>query len=292
MRNSTVKKAAVRAAGLLFSLLLILGPFPAFSRNASAKEYTVVTNGLVSMYDGTNNTRSGHQGASTVWEDLVSDNDVTVVQNDKNFFTKDAYRLSGTRHFFPRALLDLVNGREFTVELVLGAIYRTGSSFSTFVNNSGNDYFSLFLRSSGDYLEFKQSGSSSDRPKVSGGRELAENSTVSIVRSLDAGTCLMYVDGVEVASGPARAAIGATGELFFGHNEASRAHDAEYRGIRFYSRALSEEEIRNNARADGHFDESHVPPRAYALPRQEKTNVIGGICYILRANSDEKIAGL
>ena len=151
-----------RIISLILVTIMMMSALCVFSVNAEAE---IVKDGLVAWYDGKKNTENGHDPNSTVWYDLAGDNDVTVVKNSKSYFTEDAYHINSTQHNFPDKILQTVNGNQFTVELVLGEVKRTGSSYSTFINCK-NDNFSLFLRTVGDYVEFKCALNS--RPKVTG----------------------------------------------------------------------------------------------------------------------------
>ncbi|MBQ8398808.1 MAG: hypothetical protein IJX08_02445 [Clostridia bacterium] len=272
---------------IMLVMLMVLPLFPVF---ADETEYTVIKEGLVAHYDAINNTGSGHSNDATTWTDLMGGEAITLEKTANNYFTDTAYHLSGSQFYFPGALLDLVNGNEFTVEMKIGDIAKTGSSFSTMINSSGNDNFALFLRTSGDYIEFKSS--SNGRPKVSGGKEYVKDSTLAITFSKSAKTCVMYIDGIEIGSASVSTTVGAQGKLFFGHSESTRKHTADYEAFRFYNRALSGEEVANNAKADGNYDFSYVPPREFANVAQSKTNIAGGIALVEYIDTVDKIEGL
>ena len=72
---------------------------------------TIVTDGLVSYYKG-----EGNSADATVWVDSVGDNDLPITKNSKNYFTETGLRVEGTQHYFPQAIVNLVNGQAFTVE--------------------------------------------------------------------------------------------------------------------------------------------------------------------------------
>jgi hypothetical protein len=81
--------------------------------------------------------------------------------------------------YFPAAISDVVNGQEFTVEMVLGDITPKGTQFLTFIN-CPNDNFSLFRRNPNDNIEVKTNNAGADRPKKEGGLEYFTNSTITI----------------------------------------------------------------------------------------------------------------
>ena len=150
---------------------------------------------------------------------------------------------------FPQAIVDVVNGNEFTVEISLGAFTPIDDGFNTLMN-SANDNFALFRRVSGDFIEFKNA--SNARPKVAGGEEYFKNSTVTITFKVG-GKCTMYVDGVQIGQTDATVAIGA-GDLWFGHDLDTRNFEALYKGMRFYSAELTADQVAANYYADQMVD--------------------------------------
>ena len=277
-----------RFLSALLVLLMVLTAIP--SVFVSADEYEIVKDGLVSYYDGVKNTKAGHSANATVWEDLAGDNDITVEKSAKNYFTDTAFHVSGSKFNFPAPIMTLINTNEFTVEMKVGEIAKTGSSYTTMINSSANDNFALFLRTSGDYIEFKSSTNA--RPKVPGGKEYVADSTLAITYSLKDKLCVMYVDGIEIGSVALTTAIGAQGSLFFGHNESSKVHTADYEGFRFYSRALTADEVATNAKADGNYDFNYVPPREFSKVEQAATNIAGGIAFSEVIDTEKEISEL
>ena len=84
---------------------------------------TIVTDGLVSYYKG-----EGNSADATVWVDSVGDNDLPITKNEKNHFTDEGLAVEGTQHYFPQAIVDLVNGQAFTVEITLGDFTSIGDA--------------------------------------------------------------------------------------------------------------------------------------------------------------------
>ncbi len=252
-------------------------------------EEEIVKDGLVAWYDGKNNTENGHDANSLTWYDLVGDNDIKVSKNSTNYFTDNAYHVKSAQYKFPTALLDLVNSSEFTVELTLGELKKIGSTYATLINNDGNDNFSLFWRVSGDFIEFK--AGSNTRPKVTGGLDYFNDSTVAITFKHGSKIC-MYVDGILIHETAASSKIGATGNFFFGHSESTKAHEADYESMRFYNRALTAAEVANNAKADGNFDENYVPDPEFVDVAQAKTNIVGDICLSTYITSSKDLEAL
>ncbi|MBQ9780782.1 MAG: hypothetical protein IJW00_07535 [Clostridia bacterium] len=211
-----------------------------------------VTAGLVALYSGTQNTRAGHNTDSTVWEDLVGGNDMTVTLNDKNYFTEDGLMLSAAQNYFPKAIVDTVNGNAFTVEINMADLVSTADAYSTIMNSS-NDAFALFRRIDGDILEFKfASNAAPARNKVENCLNLLQDAVITITYEVG-GESMIYINGELMSTMPASSSMGA-GDLFFGHSEGHRHFDALYRSIRFYNRALSEAEVKRNAVVDGYGD--------------------------------------
>lgn len=262
----------------LLSLILTLSfILPMFVCGVTVNaEEEIVKDGLVAWYDGKNNTENGHDANSTVWYDLVGDNDVKVSKNSTNYFKDDAYHVKSAQYRFPAAILDLVNSSQFTVELTLGELKKIGSTYATLINNiDGNDNFSLFWRVSGDFIEFK--AGMNTRPKVTGGLEYFNDSTVTITFKYGGKICL-YVDGILIQETAASSRIGADGNLYFGHAEGSKLHEADYKSMRFYNRALTKDEVANNSKVDGTYDYSYVPEKGFADVAQPATNIVGDIC--------------
>lgn len=285
-------KKYIRPISSMLAVLMLLLAMPV-SIVADDEEYSILNEGLVAWYDGINNTADGHDSEATVWTDLAGDHDIALKNDSNNYFTEDAFHVTDTRFYFPDPIFTLINTNEFTVEMRLGEIEKTGSSYTTMINSSGNDNFALFLRTSsanGDYIEFKSAGNG--RPKVANGKELIENSTLSLTFSLKNKICVLYVDGMEIGSASLTQGVGAAGKLFFGHDESSKKHSIDYQSFRFYNRALTANEVANNAKADGNYDFSYVPPREFARVSQAATNIAGGIAFSEVFDTVDKVEGL
>ncbi len=205
-------------------------------------EHDYVADGLVSMYGG---------GEGSVWVDQIGSNDVELTIDDNNQLTADGLRVQGMQHYFPEAIVDLVNGEAFTVEILFGDFVCLGQNFNTFMN-SQNDNFALFRRVNTNELEFKFAANpGSERPKISGAETRLPNSLITVTYTVG-GDCVIYINGREAAVKPSPAVMGAN-DLFIGHTDPAKDYDALYRCIRFYDRALSAEQVQANAAVDG-FD--------------------------------------
>ena len=73
-----------------------------------------VTEGLVSFYSGTHNTRNGHDKSSKVWEDLVGTNDMTLTGG---YFTDEGYYSNASYSMLPSGAASVLKGNAFTMEM-------------------------------------------------------------------------------------------------------------------------------------------------------------------------------
>ena len=212
-------------------------------------EHDYVSEGLVSYYSGTQNDRDGHNKDSAVWEDLISGHDMSITKNENNYFTDDGLKANGSKHKFPSAVVDVINGEAFTVELLLGDFVSLGKDFNTFLNSSG-DQVALFRRNSNNELELKFAINAGARIKIKGCLDLLQNSLITLTFEQNGKACI-YVNGElkgEVAT--ITGSLGAP-DLFIGHADAAKTFDTTYRAVRFYNRALTAEEVAANAVVDG-----------------------------------------
>ena len=269
--------SALLAVVMLTATLLAGAIFPA-AEETDTEQLTYVADGLVSLYVGANTPDA------TVWEDSVGDNDLPLTKNDKNYLSAEGLHAEGTQHYFPQAIVDLINSQAFTVEIAFGDFTSIGSDFNTFMNSS-NDNFALFRRNSNDNLEFKWAGKPGEsRPKVGDGLALIDNGVISITFEVG-GSCCIYVDGSIVAKVASDTAMGAD-DLFIGHAAANKKYATVYRSIRFYDRALTPEEVAGNARVDGAtvLDPTEKPKTNITVA-QPQTNIVGDISIIREVNS-------
>ncbi len=212
-------------------------------------EHDYVAEGLVAYYSGTQSTRDGHDKDSTVWEDLISGHDMTITKNADNYFSDTGLRSKGSKHNFPDAVVDVINGESFTIEVLLGDFVSVGNEFNTFINGSG-DEIALFRRNSVDELELKFQINAGVRIKVKDCLNLLQNSLVTITYTQN-DVVRLYVNGELKGETPTiNGSLGAS-DLFIGHAAQSKQFDTTYRSIRFYDRALTDEEVAANAVVDG-----------------------------------------
>lgn len=210
-------------------------------------EHDYVSDGLVAYYSGTQSTRDGHNMDSDVWEDLVCGNDMNITKNSSNYFTEQGLRASNAKHNFPDAIVDTINGKAFTIEILLGDFVSVGTNYNTFIS-SIDDNFALFRRNSENVIELKTLGNG--RIKIPGALDKLQNSLITIVYA-QADVCCIYINGAlagQIATSNGSLAVS---NFFIGHTDASKTFDTTYRSIRFYDRALTAEEAMANAVVDG-----------------------------------------
>lgn len=153
-----------------------------------------VDEGLVLHWDGVCNTKSGHDAAATVWEDLSGNGaDLALSElSGDNYWTGEGFHLKNTAYSTPQCLQDTINGSAFTLEMVVDDYILYGNSFGTLLS-SENDSFSVFHRASNGIWEFKN-GNNQNRPKLNDAAALLQGSTVSIVFTAGAESTV-YVNG-------------------------------------------------------------------------------------------------
>lgn len=212
-------------------------------------EVPYATEGLVAWYDGAQNTQNGHDDTATVWADLVGGHDLPVENTETNRFSESGFDVTCGQFYFPQEIVDVVNGQEFTVELLFSEFVSTGTTFNTFLNSS-NDNFALFRRNEIDSIEFKfAQNPRAERPTIPDALNLLQNALVTITYKVG-GETHIYINGEDMVSCSSPSGMGAD-DLYIGHADASKTFTTTYRSMRFYDRALTAEEIKQNAIADG-----------------------------------------
>ena len=244
MTHVSLKKVLATAVAVTLALTAL------FSVMASAEEteVTYIQNGLVAWYDGVDNEANGtHNNQATAWQNKVNPTEewaipVTMDENDK--FVDEGFAVHDNRQFFPQAVLDVINGEAWTLEVSLGDFVGLGGSYHTFIN-CDNDNFSLFIRVNTGCLEFKYAGLTRDhRYEIPNGVELIDNSIVTITYE-PGGEMVTYIDGEEMDRRDIYNLMGAD-NLFFGHDKTDRNQDTTFKAFRFYDRALNEHEVAYN----------------------------------------------
>lgn len=232
---------------ILAILLAGLTAVSTLAVTAAAEDTTVVTDGLAAYYDAVNNVGDGHDSTTETWKDVSGNSiDFEVDLDDTNYWTDNAYHVNSAYCFFDDSLVDVVNGDQFSVEITIGEFTGLGTSFNTLLNST-NDNFSLFIRTAGDYIEFKNAGNS--RPKVAGGTDFVTNSTITITYDVEEAECNLYVDGELIDQQFPTSNIGAD-TFFLGHPEDSRNWEGDVYSIRYYTIALTADQVAQNVAAD------------------------------------------
>ncbi len=207
-------------------------------------EHNYVSDGLVSMYNQ-HNLGTGYD----IWWDNVGDNDMKVNLNDNCYLADDGFHTQSVKHNLPDAIVDVVNGQSFTVEILFGDFVCMGPSYCTFLNSS-NDNFALFRRTSSDELEFKFASNPGDqRHKIPGAEALLPNSLITITYTVG-GECTIYINGQAAQTKTSPSSMGAN-DLYIGHDDPAKDFQAVFQSLRFYDRALTAAEVLANAQADG-----------------------------------------
>lgn len=225
-----------------------------------------VTDGLEAFYDAASNTEA------TTWKDLSGKgNDIVDLPNtDTCKFVDGAYLNTATKVYFPAGIPAIINEKaSWTTEFVFGDVNVTGTNWGTLAN-CNNDSYSLFYLVSAGNLVLKNNGSTANpRPTYTlpGGFADLSNKTVSVTFENGVASKL-YIDGVEVASAVPAAALTIGDNFFFGHDDATKSHTTEYVAMRFYSRALTADEIAQNVAADKAED---TPAPDTSAPETEPT---------------------
>lgn len=276
------------ALAVVMSLpLSLMGVVPATAEENVQTTY--VKDGLVAWYDGVNNTKDGHDDVSLVWEDLIGGHDLPVTKDANNYFNETGFYTTQTQHYFPQAIVDVINDQSFSVEILFGEFISIGSDFNTFLNSS-NDNFALFRRNSNNVLEFKFAANpSNERPTVSDGLDIIDGSTITITY-LVGGECRIYVDGVLCAEVACPKTMGAD-DLFIGHESPSKHFKTTYRSMRFYDRELTAAEVKANAQVDGTFDENAPSiQETYIEVAQPVTHIVGDVAITREINSAAELS--
>ena len=269
---------ARRIISVLMALILLMTSLACLSTiptTAAEATHGYVTDGLVSLYSGTRNQDGGHNASATVWQDIVGDNDLDVTGSEFNDL--GLFMSADDHHNFPQAIVNLVNGQEFTVELFFDNFTSVGSAYNTFLN-SKNDNFALYREVGADQIVFKFAANpGAERPRVNNALARLKNGLISVTYKVG-GSCRIYMDGILCAEVPCNKAMGAN-DLFIGLAMDVKAYETTYRSMRFYNRELSEAEVAANAIADG-FTLYETFETPYVDIAQPKTNIAGDIAMV------------
>ena len=143
----------------------------------------------------------------------------------------------------------VLNGREFTVELLMGGFKSVGTTFNA-VFCSSNEHINLFRRNAGDILELKFYGDNNQRIRIPNGLAVLQDSLITITYR-QGEFIRVYVNGVLMGEAPAADMSLDVTDLFIGYPQPAASAEGVYRAVRFYNRALTGEECAANAVIDG-----------------------------------------
>lgn len=224
---------------------------PTQTPELSPFEYSInyVTDGLFALYEGACNTRDqGLLEDWNYWEDLsTNENDLEELPlSDQLYFDEDGLFIESQLIAFPEIFHDTINAGEFTIELQFGDLELTGTSWICFIQDYANnhDQLSFYYNVGAGELTLKLNNN--DRPKFKIAPEDMANHTYSVTVSKTDGVAIMYQDGVEVSRASLTKDFSVI-SLCIGHRAAERCYTGVYESIRFYSRALTADEIAQNA---------------------------------------------
>ena len=274
---NTMKK--IVAFAMIVSM--VLGCLIISTSAAEKKEY--VKDGLVAWYDATNNSNGTHDVKSDLWKDLSGNaNHIDIsdaVSNGQIDWEAGALVIKdgGCYLRIPTKVVSALEGRAYTIEIVTGNLEYTASSYITLLNSS-NDELSVFIRVHEEFapapgnekqykLEYKNQDANGDsnRPFVYNAWDHFNGKTLTVTSDLDAldengrdnnetvtetDNVIMYSDATRIGSGESEYAMDLGGYVYFGNTAENREWHGQIYGLRFYNRALSAEEVKQNAEAD------------------------------------------
>ena len=242
------ERANIMKKLLCFALVSVMMLACVLSASAAATD-GYVTDGLEAFYDAAENTEA------TTWKDLSGKgNDIVDLPNtDTCKFVDGAYLNTATKVYFPSGIPAIINEKDaWTTEFVFGSIELTGTTWGTLAN-CNNDYYSLFYGVGLNSIILKNQSNARPTFALEGGIQDLANKTVSVTFEKGVASKI-YIDGVEVASAVPEIALAIGDNFFFGHSDAAKSHTTEYKAMRFYSRALTADEIAKNVAADKAVD--------------------------------------
>lgn len=222
-----------------------------------------VQDGLVMWLDGIDNAGTGvHDSKSEYWMDLTDNTPIAVNREDKtdaegtNTFTDNAFCLNASKVCLPDKAAQAVNGDAYTVEFVVDSDgysgYERGYSPLMTVDETA-DSWSIFVRTAGQTMELKQ-GANSLRLRTDFVNVFDTTSAIAFRKN---GESAWYANAEKkntFVSGNNAAAqkVILGGRLRDNNGNVSNAYvtNASYHAVRIYDRALSEEELQQNAAYD------------------------------------------
>lgn len=233
---------------------------------------------LVAWYDATNNNNGTHDTKADIWKDLSGNaNHISVAAaysagqiewSDGALIIKDG----GMYLQLPTRVKEALEGDAYTIEIVTGDLEYTATDYITLLS-SANDELSVFIRCGGEYapgqanalkLEYKNQDANGDsnRPYLYNAWEKFNGKTLTVTSDLDAfdgersgdgdgdqDNVLMYSDGTKIGQGESEYNM-ELDYVYFGNTASNREWHGEIYALRIYNRALTAEEVLQNAQAD------------------------------------------
>ncbi|MEG1742992.1 MAG: LamG-like jellyroll fold domain-containing protein [Clostridia bacterium] len=232
---------------IAMSALLLCSCLAVFAFSAAAANNTYVSDGLLAMYDAKQNTKTGFDAKATSWYDATGKgNNIAAVPVDDSCYFKDGYYMNSAKKvLFPNSIKDLISSGEFSTELVIGSCEITGTTWGTLLNSS-NDQYSLFYKGADDTLHLKNTGN--PRPHFTEAKKAIQNSTITVTFKAG-GDVSIYLNGVLKEKVAAATKITAD-DFYFGHDDPAKSHNTQYKAMRFYSKALTAEQVAANYKVD------------------------------------------
>ena len=222
------------------------------SNAVGADEY--VKSGLILHLDGLDNTKSGHNNSTTVWEDLSGNNNNGTIKGAS--WLNDGLYFDGVDDYVPIAEL---NYPEFTVEATFKVSKLVGNSDEPKVicnHNTGgfdidinNDCINSFPYINGEYRNMKYD------------RKITVNKKYNVTMTTNGSESKLYVNGVLVSNiSVENGSIGYPSNnslVMLGANPNGSSLDPApsfFNGaiysVRMYNRVLTEQEVKNNHEVD------------------------------------------
>ena len=222
------------------------------SNAVGADEY--VKSGLILHLDGLDNTKSGHNNSTNVWEDLSGNNNNGTIKGAS--WLNDGLYFDGVDDYVPIAEL---NYPEFTVEATFKVSKLVGNSDEPKVicnHNTGgfdidinNDCINSFPYINGEYRNMKYD------------RKITVNKKYNVTMTTNGSESKLYVNGVLVSNiSVENGSIGYPSNnslVMLGANPNGSSLDSApsfFNGaiysVRMYNRVLTEQEVKNNHKVD------------------------------------------
>lgn len=258
---------------LVLTIAMVASAFSLLTVTSFAED-GIVQEGLVSWFDG-----SEYDG--TTWTDKKGENDITECVDGT--FKDGAYVLDKAQQALPNELFDVLRGAEYTFEMNLGAFETyPDTGYATWLcNNSGTtaekvSFYIQLNKGKTDIFKAKTSGiSSAARPAFNEATTTLQNATLTITFKAGEKTNV-YVNGALVASAdsPAsndNASVGANPKFILGNAGSNNWSNTAFEGLRFYSRALTADEVKQNADYDNTPKTEPVAPTEGTIEGTELT---------------------